>query len=85
MIHIDLLDLNHEAHFWNQKSGFLFISDVCYLRLDFESFTLLGPADAVETGGGACTRDTFKVTVSYCIELLNEMRSTFCIFSFVMS
>ena len=39
------------------------LSDVCYLRLDFEAFNLLGPADAAETAGGACTRDTFKVTV----------------------
>ena len=44
---------------------FYFRCLVCYLRLDFESFTLLGPADTVETLGGACSRDTFKVTVSY--------------------
>ena len=37
--------------------------DVCYLRLDFESFTLLGPSDTTETLGGVCARDTFKVTV----------------------
>ena len=49
----------------NKKLIYFFISDVCYLRLDFESFTMLGPADTVETLGGACSRDTFKVTVSY--------------------
>ena len=35
-----------------------------HLRLDFEQFTTLGPADTVETNGGACV-DTFTVTVSY--------------------
>ena len=60
-----------------KKIRIFFISDVCYLRLDFESFTLLGPADAIETGGGACTRDTFKVTVSSCIELLNDKDALF--------
>ena len=40
--------------------------DVCYLRLDFESFTLLGPSSTDEstTTGGSCARDAFKVTVS---------------------
>lgn len=28
--------------------------DVCSLRLDFESFSLRGPADTLETDGGAC-------------------------------
>ncbi len=45
-------------------------SDVCYLRLDFESFTLLGPSDTNEVSGGACLRDTFKVTVSNIYSLL---------------
>ena len=35
-----------------------------HLRLDFEQFTTLGPADTVETNGGACV-DSFTVTVSY--------------------
>ena len=39
------------------------LSDVCFLRLDFESFTLLGPTVSTETQGGLCP-DTFKVTVS---------------------
>ena len=37
-------------------------SGVCTLRLDFESFTTVGPTDTVETNGGECT-DTFTVTV----------------------
>jgi hypothetical protein len=46
----------------------MFYVDVCYLRLDFESFTLLGPSSANEaavggTAGGSCSRDTFKITV----------------------
>ncbi len=40
--------------------------DVCSIRLDFETFTLLGAsADTEEAAGGACT-DTFQVTVSNC-------------------
>merc|ERR1712050_19921 len=35
--------------------------DICWLRLDFEQFTTQGPADTVETNGGACV-DTFTVT-----------------------
>jgi len=35
--------------------------DICWLRLDFEQFTTLGPADTVETDGGVCP-DTFTVT-----------------------
>ena len=35
-----------------------------HLRLDFEQFTTQGPADTVETNGGACV-DSFTVTVSY--------------------
>ncbi len=36
--------------------------EVCSLRLDFEIFTIGGPADTMETDGGACT-DTFVVGV----------------------
>ena len=49
---------------------------MCWLRLDFESFTILGPSDSIvhpipvptepfaaEIFGGACA-DTLKVTVS---------------------
>jgi len=35
-------------------------SEVCAVRLDFETFTTLGPADTVETNGGAC-QDSFVV------------------------
>ena len=37
--------------------------DVCSLRLDFEMFSIRGPAGTVEAGGGVCD-DTFTVTVS---------------------
>ena len=33
-------------------------------RLDFEQFSNLGPADTVETTGGAC-QDSFSVTVNW--------------------
>ena len=35
------------------ESSTLF-TDICQLRLDFQSFQTLGPPDSVETGGGAC-------------------------------
>ena len=40
--------------------------DICYLRLDFETFTTVGPSDTTEakgTGEYACT-DTMTVTTS---------------------
>jgi len=40
----------------------ILFSDVCYLRLDFESFTTLGPSLSTETLAYACP-DTFIVTV----------------------
>ena len=40
--------------------------DVCWLRLDFESFTLQGVADTQELNGGVCL-DSFSVSV--CISL----------------
>ncbi|XP_059097095.1 uncharacterized protein LOC131891508 isoform X2 [Tigriopus californicus] len=36
-------------------------SDVCFLRLDLESFVIMGPADTMETEGGVCV-DTFTAT-----------------------
>ena len=42
--------------------------DICFLRLDFETFTINGPVDSQEVNGGACT-DTFKITVSYSLFL----------------
>lgn len=41
-------------------------SDVCFLRLDFETFQIMGPVDTLEAdanGGGACV-DSFAVTVN---------------------
>merc|ERR1719245_892205 len=38
-------------------------TDVCFFRMDFEQFTLKGPADSIETNGGVCT-DTMTVTVN---------------------
>jgi len=38
-------------------------NSVCSIRLDFESFTTLGPADTSETNGGKC-QDTLTTTVS---------------------
>ena len=45
-------------------------SDVCTIRLDFEAFSIVGPADTIETMGGKCT-DTFQATsVSFNISIL---------------
>ena len=41
----------------------MFFLDVCFIRLDFEAFTLLGTANTEEVGGGVC-QDTFVATVS---------------------
>jgi len=41
----------------------IFFLDICWLRLDFETFQTLGPAVSVETTGGLC-QDTFVVTVN---------------------
>ena len=51
----------------------LTFSDVCFLRLDFEAFNLLGPTLTDETNGGACALDTFKVTV--CIGCITSFQS----------
>jgi len=47
-----------------------FMVDVCFLRLDFETFNLQGPADTNEVMGGACT-DTFVVTVRECCKKIH--------------
>ena len=39
------------------------MTDICWLRLDFESFTILGTGLTTESNGGLCL-DTFKITVS---------------------
>lgn len=36
--------------------------DVCFLRLDFETFNILGPVGIAEVDGGACSVDSFMVT-----------------------
>lgn len=38
-------------------------SDICQFRLDFESFTTLGPTSSLEATGGACV-DTFTTVLS---------------------
>ena len=43
-------------------------SDVCAVRLDFESFTIEGPSATTETNGGACT-DSFVVSVRKICDL----------------
>ena len=60
------------------------VSDVCWLRLDFESFTLLGPTDSLvnfpagvvgataEFLGGMCA-DAFKVVVSILYQYLESV------------
>ncbi len=41
---------------------FMLNQGVCFIRLDFETFTLAGPAATGEENGGLCT-DTFTATV----------------------
>ena len=43
--------------------SFIFL-DVCFVRLDFTSFTIMGPADTQELTGGACATDVLTITVS---------------------
>ena len=66
----------------------ILILDICWLRLDFESFTLQGTGNTVETdgtnGGGKCL-DSFSVSVCsnilpYDIENLSESDSNYIIF-----
>ena len=47
------------------------LSDICNLRLDFESFTLAGPSVTTETAGGACT-DTLVITVGSLLQCLKN-------------
>ena len=47
----------------NLPTFILVPTDVCFFRMDFEQFTLKGPADSIETNGGVCT-DTMTVTVN---------------------
>ena len=46
--------------------------DVCYLRLDFEIFTIEGPTTtSTEIGGGICT-DSFSVSVRLQLEFIQS-------------
>jgi|688.fasta_scaffold1256250_1 hypothetical protein len=42
----------------------IFFPDVCYLRLDFETFTTIAPTVSTEATPSSCP-DTFKITVSF--------------------
>jgi len=42
--------------------NWILFSDICWLRLDLETFSLAGPVGTVEANGGVCT-DRFAVTV----------------------
>lgn len=56
---LKVLDLiQNAATFYLNK-----ISDICYLRLDFETFNILGPTVLGEADGGACLVDVLKATV----------------------
>ena len=50
------------------------LSDVCYLRLDFEQFSTLGPSTNVDEAvslGGSCAEDSLKFTVCYRSQVCN--------------
>ncbi len=47
---------------------------MCSIRLDFETFTLAGPATTGEENGGLCT-DTFIATVSKKVNMCYNMGS----------
>jgi hypothetical protein len=53
------------------------LPDICYLRLDFETFTTVGPTISTENGGTAAGTytcpDQFKVTVSFTLEYCFQM------------
>ena len=53
------------------------ITDICWLRLDFESFTLLGTGNTDETdgttGGGLCL-DSFTVSVKKSIPIKSKKK-----------
>ncbi|TRY66509.1 hypothetical protein TCAL_16467, partial [Tigriopus californicus] len=49
--------------FESKHDPFCFLLDVCYLRLDFLTFSLLGMVSTSEIMGGMCL-DSLKVTVS---------------------
>ena len=45
---------------------------MCWLRLDFDTFSLLGTGDTTESNGGEC-QDTFTVTVGVGIGRMELM------------
>ena len=50
---------------YSEGINWLSLSDICWIRLDFESFTILGPLDTIETlptPGGTCSQDSLTVT-----------------------
>jgi hypothetical protein len=51
-----------ECHGNLEVSCSILVSDICFLRLDFETFTLISPS---ETANSYSCPDTFKVTVSF--------------------
>ncbi len=51
----------------------VFVADVCFLRLDFEEFSIRGTGGTAQTNEGVCL-DTFTVTVSFYIELFSTLR-----------
>lgn len=40
------------------------ISDICFIRLDLDTFTVAAPTGTDLLAGGQCTKDAFKVTGS---------------------
>ena len=54
------------SHFLALTFQIFHSSDICSLRLDFDTFNILGPdgTDEQATNGGSCARDSFTVTVS---------------------
>ena len=38
-----------------------FFADICWLRLDFETFSISGPRGSDELDGGLCSIDAFNV------------------------
>ena len=45
-------------------------AEICVLRLDFDTFTLVGPSGTTLQAGGICTLDSFSVTGSSAVTAL---------------
>ena len=50
-------------------------SDVCVIRLDFEEFSISGPACISERDGGKCDNDMLRITVSSIQSKNSKMQS----------